>query len=120
MAYQPAGYPPPQRRGLGAAALILGIAAIVTLVLCGLGAVVAVAGLIIGVIAAVQNNGRGMAVAGITLSAVTLVIAVGAGIWFFGRVSPCTDQTRYPTKAERDHCLQERVPFFKATSTPMP
>jgi hypothetical protein len=120
MAYQPAGYPPPQSRGLGVAALVLGIAAIITLLLCGLGAVVAVAGLVVGVIAAVQNNGRGLAVTGITLSTVTLVVAVGAGIWFFGRVSPCTDQVRYPTKADRDHCLQNRVPFFKATPTPMP
>jgi TRAP-type C4-dicarboxylate transport system permease small subunit len=119
MAYQPAGYPPPQHRGLGVAALVLGIAAIITLLLCGLGAVVAIAGLVVGVIAAVQNNGRGMAVTGITLSAVTLVIAIGAGIWFFNRVSPCTDQIRYPTKADRDHCLQHRVPFFKATPKPM-
>jgi hypothetical protein len=121
MAYQPAGYPPPeQRRGLGITALILGIAAVITLLLCGLGAIIAVVGIIIGVIAVVQKNGRGMAVTGITLSAVTLVAAIGAGIWFFSRVSPCTDETKYPTKAERDHCLQERVPFFKATSTPQP
>lgn len=120
MAYQPAGYPPQQRRGLGVTALVLGIVAIITLLLCGLGAVVAVVGIIIGIIAVAQNNGRGMAVTGITLSALTLVAAIGAGIWFFTRVSPCTDQTRYPTKADRDHCLQSRVPFFKATSTPPP
>ena len=61
-----------------------------------------------------------MAVTGLALSAVTLVAAITAGVWFFSRVSPCTDQSRYPTKAERDHCLEKRVPFFKATSTPMP
>jgi hypothetical protein len=120
MAYQPVEYPPQQRRGLGVAALVLGIAAIITLLLCGLGAVVAVVGVIIGIIAVVQNNGRGLAVTGLTLSAVTLVTAIGAGVWFFSRVSPCTDQTRYPTKADRGHCLEHRVPFFKATSTPMP
>jgi hypothetical protein len=120
MAYQPAGYPPAQRRGLGIAALVLGIAAIITLLLCGLGAVVAVAGVVIGVIAVARNNGRGMAVTGLALSVVTLLAAVGAGVWFFNRVSPCTDQRRYPTKADRDHCLESRVPFFKATSTPLP
>jgi hypothetical protein len=120
MAYQPAGYPPQQRRGLGITALVLGIVAIITLLLCGLGAVVAVVGIIIGIIAVVQNNGRGMAVTGIVLSALTLVAAISAGVWFFSRVSPCTDQTKYPTKADRDHCLQSRVPFFKATSTPQP
>ena len=120
MAYQPAGYPPQQRRGLGITALVLGIVAIITLLLCGLGAVVAVVGIIIGIIAVVQNNGRGMAVTGITLSVLTLVAAIGAGIWFFSRVSPCTDRTKYPTKADRDHCLESRVPFFKATTTPQP
>jgi hypothetical protein len=120
MAYQPVGYPPPQRRGLGIAALVLGIVAIITLVLCGVGAVVAVAGIVIGIIAVARGSGRGMAVAGLTLSVVTLAAAIGAGIWFFNRVSPCTDQKRYPTKADRDHCLERRVPFFKATSTPLP
>jgi hypothetical protein len=119
MAYQPAGYPPPRRRGLGIAALVLGLVSLTTLLLCGLGAAVAVAGLIVGIIAVVRNNGRGMAVTGITLSALTLVIAIGVAIWFFNRVSPCADKTRYPTKTERDHCLQSRVPFFKATPTPM-
>jgi hypothetical protein len=120
MAYQPVGYPPQQRRGLGIAALVLGIAAIITLLLCGLGAIVAVAGIVIGIIAVVQNNGRRMAVAGLILSTVTLAAAIGAGIWFFSRVAPCTDKTRYPTKADRDHCLETRVPFFRATSTPVP
>lgn len=120
MAYRSVGYPPQQRKGLGVAALVLGIAALVTLLLCGLGAVLAIAGIVIGIIAVARDSGRGMAVTGLTLSVVTLVIAIGAGIWFFSRVSPCTDQTRYPTKAARDHCLEERVPFFKATSTPLP
>ena len=118
MAYQPAGYPLQQRRGLGVAALVLGIAAIVTLVLCGLGVVVAVVGLVVGIIAVVRDNGRTMAVTGITLSALTLVIGVTAGIWFLSRVSPCADQVRYPAKSARDQCLQERVPFFKATPVP--
>jgi uncharacterized membrane protein YqjE len=118
MAYRPAGYPLQQRRGLGVAALVLGITAIVTLVLCGLGAVVAVVGLTVGIVAAVRDNGRGLAVTGITLSALALVLALGAGIWFFSRVSPCTDQARYPTKTARDQCLQHRVPFFKATPRP--
>lgn len=120
MAYQPAGYPPQQRRGLGVAALVLGIAAIITLVLCGLGAVVAVAGIVVGIIAVARGNGRGLAVTGLALSTVTLLVAIGAGIWFFSRVAPCTDEKRYPAKVDRDHCLERRVPFFKATSKPLP
>jgi hypothetical protein len=120
MAYQPVEYPPRQRRGLGVAALALGIAAIITLLLCGLGAILAVAGTVIGIIAVARNNGRGMAVTGLALSVITLALAIGAGVWFFGRVSPCTDQARYPTKADRDHCLEGRVPFFRATPTPAP
>jgi ABC-type nickel/cobalt efflux system permease component RcnA len=120
MAYQPVGYPPQRRRGLGITALVLGIVALITLVLCGLGVLVAIAGIIIGIIAIVRDNGRGMAVTGLALSVVTLAIAIGAGVWFFTRVSPCTDRAKYPTKADRDHCLEKRVPFFKATETPAP
>jgi hypothetical protein len=120
MAYQPAGYPPRQRRGLGIAALVLGIAAIITLLLCGLGAVIAVAGVIVGIVALARGSGRGPAVTGLALSVVTLVAAIGAGIWFVSRISPCTDHRRYPAKADRDRCLERRVPFFRATPTPPP
>jgi hypothetical protein len=120
MAYQPAGYPPPRRRGLSIAALVLGIVAIITLLLCGMGAIVAVAGIAIGIIAVVRGDGRGMAVTGLVLSVVTLLAAIGAGIWFFTRISPCADHKRYPTKADRDRCLERRVPFFKPTSRPLP
>lgn len=118
MAYRPVEYPPQARNGLGVASLVLGIAAIITLLLCGLGVVVALAGLIVGIVAAVRNNDRRLAVTGITLSAVTLMIAVGMGVWFLSRVSPCADKVHYPTKSARDLCLQARVPFFKATPTP--
>ena len=116
--YPPVRVAPPQRRGLGIAALVLGIAAILTLLLCGLGAILALVGLIVGIIAVVQRNGRGMAVAGLLLSAVTLVLAIALAVWFYSRISPCSDQIRYPTKEARDQCLQKRVPFFKATPTP--
>ncbi|GLY90999.1 hypothetical protein [Actinoallomurus iriomotensis] len=120
MAYRPVGYPPRQHRGIGVAALILGIAALVTLVLCGFGVVVAVAGIIVGIIAVVRDNGRGMAVTGLVLSSLALLIAIAAGVWFFSRIAPCSDRSRYPTKADRDHCLEHRVPFFRATETPVP
>src|SRR3569833_2120240 len=120
MAYRPVGYPPQQRRGLGVAALVLGISAIVTLVLCGLGVIVAVAGFGVWIIALIRKSGQGMAVAGLVLSSLTLLIAIGGAVWFFSRVAPCSDQTKYPTKADRDRCLQRRVPFFKATETPGP
>jgi uncharacterized BrkB/YihY/UPF0761 family membrane protein len=120
MAYQPVGYLPPERRGLGVTALILGIVALVTLVLCGLGVLVAIAGIIVGTIAVSRHSGRGMAVTGIVLSSLSILIAIGVGVWFFSRVAPCTDQSRYPTKLSRDRCLENRVPFFRATSTPRP
>lgn len=118
MAYQPVGYPPRHGRGLAVAALVLGIAAILTLPLCGLGAVVAIAGIIVGVLAFVRRVGRRMAVAGIVLSAISLVAAIALGAWFFTRIGPCTDQVRYPTKADRDRCLQHRIPFLKPTQRP--
>lgn len=118
MVYQPVGYPPRQGRGLSVAALVLGIAAIVTLPLCGLGALVAIAGIIVGIIALTRRTSRGMAATGIVLSAIALIAAIVLGAWFFSRVAPCTDQTRYPTRADRDHCLQKRVPFFRPTPRP--
>jgi cytochrome c biogenesis factor len=118
MAYQPVGYPPRQGKGLAVTALVLGIVAILTLPLCGIGAIVAVAGIIVGIIAFVRRTGRGMAVTGIVLSAISLIAAIGLAAWFFTRVAPCTDQARYPTKSDRDHCLQKRVPFFKVTPRP--
>jgi ABC-type nickel/cobalt efflux system permease component RcnA len=118
MAYQPVGYPPRQRRGLAVAALVLGIVAILTLPLCGLGAIVGVAGIIVGIVAITRHTGRGMAVTGVVLSAISLIIAIGLAAWFFTRVAPCADKARYPTRVDRDHCLQRRVPFFKPSSAP--
>lgn len=121
MAYQPTaypGYPPPRPRGLGITALVLGIVAILTLVLCGLGGLVAIAGLIVGTIAVARNNGRGMAVAGIVLSAIALLVVIAGAVWFYSRVAPCSDRARYPTNADRDRCLQHRVPFFRTTTPP--
>lgn len=120
MAYQPVTELPQKRSGLGIAALVLGIAALLTLLLCGLGAVLAVAGLVVGTIAVVRGNGRGMAVAGLVMSSLTLLIAIGAGVWFYSRIAPCADKTRYPTRTARDDCLQRRVPFFKATPRSAP
>lgn len=118
--YQPVTELPRKRSGLGVAALVLGIAALLTLLLCGLGVLLAVAGLIVGVIAWARDNGRGMAVAGLVLSAVTLLIAIFLGVWFYDRIAPCADKTRYPTQQARDDCLQRRVPFFKATPRAAP
>lgn len=120
MAYQPVTELPRKRSGLGIAALALGIAGLLTLLLCGLGAVLAVAGLVVGTIAVARDNGRGMAIAGLVMSSLTLLIAIGLGVWFYGRIAPCADKTRYPTQAARDDCLQKRVPFFRATTHPAP
>lgn len=111
---------PPPRRGLGIAALVLGIAGLLTLPFCGIGLLLAIAGLIVGIIAVVRRNGRGMAIAGLILSAVTLAVAIGLAVWFYGRISPCADRTRYPTRQARDHCIQERIPFLKTTPSPSP
>jgi hypothetical protein len=116
--YPPVREIPPPRRGLGIAALVLGIASLLTLVLCGFGVLLALAGLVIGIIAIVRRNGRGMAVAGVLLSALTLVLSIALTVWLYGRIAPCSDQARYPTREARDQCLQQRVPFFRASPTP--
>lgn len=120
MAYRPVTELPHRRGGLGVAALVLGIAALLTLLLCGLGVLLAIAGLIVGIIAWARDSGRGMAVAGLVLSSVTLLIAIFLGAWFYSRIAPCADRHRYPTQQARDACLQHRVPFFRATPRTTP
>jgi hypothetical protein len=108
------------RRGLGVTALVLGILAVPTLVLCGMGLVVALAGLVVGGIAVTRKNGRTYAVTGITISALTLVLGGVGASWFLAQARECADTAKYPDADARERCVDHRFPFINATRTPAP
>jgi hypothetical protein len=108
------------RRGLGVTALVLGILAVPTLVLCGMGLVVALAGLVVGGIAVTRKNGRAYAITGITISALTLVLGGAGASWFLAQARECADTAKYPDADTREQCVQHRFPFINATRTPAP
>jgi hypothetical protein len=108
------------RRRLGVTALVLGILAGPTLVLCGMGLVVALAGLVVGGIAVTRKNGRAYAITGITISALTLVLGGVGASWFLVQARECADAAKYPDADAREQCVQHRFPFVNPTRTPAP
>lgn len=122
--YQPPPYPPPgapaypgaapypaypgegrrQGDGLGTAALVLGIVAIVSLIACGLGVLVAIVGLVVGIIALAKKSGPGRAWAGIALSVLTLIIAAVFLSWLYSKVGDCAN---LPPELQQ-RCIEDR------------
>ncbi|MER7212355.1 DUF4190 domain-containing protein [Streptosporangium sp. NPDC000239] len=98
-------YQKPRGGGLGTASLVLGIASIFLLVVCGLGVLTAIAGLVIGIVAFVKDSNRGRAVGGIVLSVLALIIAVVFLTWFYSTVGDCMDLP--PGLQQR--CVEERL-----------
>lgn len=99
-----------ERTRAATATLVLGIAGLVTLPFCGVGAVAAVAGLITGVVAVTRSAARGRAVTGLLLCAATLVIAVAAALWVAATgVGSCLDESLYPTRADAEACVAEKL-----------
>jgi len=83
---------------------VLGIAAILSLVVCGLGVLVAIVGLIIGIVAVAKKSSPGRAWVGIVLSALTLVIAAVFMIWLYSKVGDCAN---LPPELQQ-RCVEER------------
>jgi hypothetical protein len=111
--YEPYPTTTPPPRGIGVAALVLGILAIPTLPLCLLGLVVALAGLVVGMVALVKGNGRGFAVCGVALSVVALVLGGLAVSWFLSEARECADTTKYPDTQARERCVERKFPFIE-------
>ncbi|MER6832077.1 DUF4190 domain-containing protein [Streptosporangium sp. NPDC000563] len=100
-------YPDEERRSsgkLGTAALVLGIVAILSLVVCGFGVLVAVVGLIIGIVALAKRSAPGRAWVGIVLSLLTLVIAAVFLSWVYSKVGDCMN---LPPELQR-RCIEDR------------
>jgi len=105
----PTPYPPYQGEGrpsgkLGTTALVLGIVAILSLVVCGFGVLVAVAGLIVGIVALAKRSAPGRAWVGIVLSLLTLVIAVVFLSWVYSKFGDCIN---LPPELQR-RCIEDR------------
>ncbi|RBQ21813.1 hypothetical protein DP939_03780 [Spongiactinospora rosea] len=108
--YAPAGGPPPQRNGLGTAALVVGIIGVIfaivplTFWLGGPMGLVAI-GLGIGALRRISRKGasnKGVAISGIILGALSTVIAavwLAAAIFVVNDVVACLDSAQTPEQA---------------------
>lgn len=99
-------------RGPGVSALVLGIVGFLTFWMCGLGMLLAVAGIATGAYAVHRDRGRSFGYAGIAVSVLTLVVAIGALVWFGRQAVYCAGH--YSSRPEQSHCLDDRFPLLKA------
>ncbi|SEG73341.1 hypothetical protein SAMN04489712_11098 [Thermomonospora echinospora] len=108
-----------RRTGMAVTSLVLGLVGLPTLLLCGLGLPLAMAGLVLGVVAASRNTeGRGIALMGIGVSLVTLLVGALGLFWLLSNAAKCADPDRYPTDADRQHCIEREFPFARPQPTP--
>ncbi|MBB2912390.1 integrin beta 8 [Streptosporangium becharense] len=98
------GGPAKQGGGLGTAALVLGIAGILLLVVCGIGVLPALVGLIIGIVAVAKGSNKGRAWVGIVLSVLTLVLAAVFVAWVYNRAGDCLN---LPPQLQQ-RCIEDR------------
>jgi len=110
--YRPHTSAPPRRRGLGLAALVLGLSALPLAFVCGVGLLPGLAGLIIGIVAAVKDQGRTQAIVGIVTSALALMIAGGVAFWLLSKAAKCGDRANYPDDAARRVCIEREFPMI--------
>jgi hypothetical protein len=102
---------PPRRRGLGLAALVLGLIALPLAFLCGIGLLPGLAGLAIGIIAVMRDQGRTQAIIGIVTSALALLIAGGVAFWLISKAAKCGDRAHYPDDTARRACIEREFPM---------
>jgi Na+/H+ antiporter NhaD/arsenite permease-like protein len=123
--YPPGGYPaaPRRRNGMGTAALVLGVLALVLvllLIFSPLGAFLGLLAVIFGIVGIVRANrreadNRGQAVTGLITGGLALLLGIfftiSVGVWFsthvndFNRFGQCLDDAT--GQAAREECAQE-------------
>ena len=123
--YPPGGYqaPPRRRNGMGTAALVLGVVALVLvllLIFSPLGAFLGLLAVIFGIVGIVRANrreadNRGQAVAGLVTGGLALLFGIwftiSVGVWFsthvndFNRFGQCIDDAT--GQAAREECARE-------------
>lgn len=103
----PPGYhhaPPPQSKGLGIAAMVIGIVAIVLSFIPVIGLLSFILGpvaVVLGIVAFVKRNGRGQAIAGIITGALGTVI-VFIGFLLFDALMSDLDEAMQKTESDTD------------------
>ncbi|GAA4065805.1 MULTISPECIES: DUF4190 domain-containing protein [Actinomadura] len=102
---------PSGRGGMAVASLVLGIAGLPALVLCGLGVPMALVGMVLGIIAAARGGRRATAVAGVVCSTLTLAIGGVAVFFLLTKAAECADEGRYPDDVARRQCVEREFPF---------
>ena len=123
--YPPGGYqgPPRRRNGMGTAALVLGVVALVLvllLIFSPLGAFLGLLAVIFGIVGIVratrrEADNRGQAVAGLVTGGLALLLGayftISIGVWFsthvndFNRFGGCIDDAT--GQAAREECARE-------------
>ncbi|MFC5180627.1 hypothetical protein [Actinomadura harenae] len=120
----------PERQGLATASLVLGLAGLPALLLCGIGLPAALVGLALGVVALWRGRprgaargrpaggARGTAVAGVVCSLVTLAIGTVAIFWLLSKAVECADSHRFPDEFTRRECIDRTFPFARESHAP--
>jgi hypothetical protein len=122
--YPAAGYPAAQRRnGMGTAALVLGVVAVVLVLLLlfsPIGAFLGLLAVLFGILGIIRANrgeadNRGQAVAGLVTGAIALLVGlfftISIGVWFsthvndFNRFGQCIDDA--VGSAAREECARQ-------------
>jgi hypothetical protein len=123
--YPPGGYqaPPRRRNGMGTAALVLGVVALVLVLLLlfsPIGAFLGLLAVLFGILGIMRANrgeadNRGQAVAGLVTGAIALLVGVfftiSIGVWFsthvndFNRFGQCIDDASGPDA--REQCARQ-------------
>lgn len=111
---------PPESRTLATTALVLGLAGLPALALCGLGLPLGLSGLVLGIMAVRRSRPRG-AVRRIAITAIVACIttlAVGAAMigWLLVHAATCGDPSKYPDEPARKRCIEREFPFAEGVS----
>ncbi|MBC6457435.1 hypothetical protein [Actinomadura sp. HBU206391] len=116
--YRTHGAAPTRWRGLAVASLVLGLAGIPALAICGLGLLLGVAGLALGITALLRGAERDLAIAGIVASAVALILGTTVIVWLVSQAAKCGDAADYPDALSRDRCIEREFPFVQSSARP--
>ncbi|REE96939.1 hypothetical protein [Thermomonospora umbrina] len=109
----------PRRNAMAVTSLVLGLAGLPALLLCGLGLPMALVGLVLGIVAASRHTGgRAVAVGGICACLLTILVGAVAIFWLLSQAAECADPDRYPSDADRQRCVEREFPFAKTQQTP--
>ena len=94
--------------GLATASMVLGIAGIFLIPLCGTGVIVAIIGIVLGTVALTRGVNRSQAITGIVTSLAALIIATTLIIIFMRTFAECAD---LPSQLQQI-CIESKLPWL--------